>query len=384
MHKIIADENIPGAREAFSHLGEVRLLPGRAITRETLLDTNILLVRSITSVNTKLLQNTAVHFVGTATIGTDHVDTAYLEQQGIAFASAAGSNANSVAEYVVAALVHHAITSGLSLAQLILGIVGVGHIGSRVEKMAAALGMRVLLNDPPLARQTYDPKYLPLAALMEADVITLHTPLTHAGEDATFHLFDAARLHAMKRGSVLINTSRGAVVDNAALKSALQSGHLAAAILDVWENEPDIDVELLRLVEIGTPHIAGYSLDGKLNGTYQIYLAACEFLGVAPQWRLETALPSVSQPLISLPSVSRRSEEILQSAVQYAYDIAADDRRLRACLNLLPEERGRHFDRLRRDYPVRREFHNYLVNSSGNEPAFMKQLKALGFRQCNP
>lgn len=384
MHKIIADENIPGVREAFSHLGEVRLLPGRAITRETLLDANILLVRSITPVNAKLLQNTAVRFIGTATIGTDHVDTAYLERQNLAFASAAGSNANSVAEYVVAALVHHAVKNGFSLAPLTLGVVGVGHIGSRVEKMAAALGMRVLLNDPPLARQTHDPQYLPLDALMEADVITLHTPLTRAGEDATFHLFDAKRLHAMKRGSVLINTSRGAVVDNAALKVALQSGHLAAAILDVWENEPDIDVEVLRLAEIGTPHIAGYSLDGRLNGTQQIYLAACEFLGVAPLWRLETALPLVSQPLIALPLAGRKSEEVLQSAIQHAYNIASDDGRLRACLNMRAKERGRYFDQLRRDYPVRREFHNYLVNSSGNEPAFMKQLKTLGFRQRNP
>jgi erythronate-4-phosphate dehydrogenase len=301
MHKIIADENIPCAREAFSHLGEVRLLPGRAITRESLLDADLLLVRSITPVNAKLLQNTAVRFVGTATIGTDHVDTAYLERQNIAFASATGSNANSVAEYVVAALVHRAIKHGLSLASLTLGVVGVGHVGSRVEKMATALGMRVRLNDPPLARQTHDPQYLPLDALMEADVITLHTPLAREGEDATFHLFDATRLQAMKCGSMLINTSRGAVVDNAALKTALQSGHLAAAILDVWENEPDIDVELLRLVEIGTPHIAGYSLDGKLNGTHQIYLAACEFIGVAPQWRLESALPPVRQPLIALP-----------------------------------------------------------------------------------
>jgi erythronate-4-phosphate dehydrogenase len=381
MHKIIADENIPCAREAFSHLGEVCLLPGRAITRENLLDADLLLVRSITPVNAKLLQNTAVRFVATATIGTDHVDTAYLEQQNIAFASAAGSNANSAAEYVVAALVHHAIKHGLSVASLTLGIVGVGHIGSRVEKMAAGLGMRVLLNDPPLARQTRDPKYLPLEALMEADVITLHTPLAHEGEDATFHLFDTIRLHAMKHGSVLINTSRGAVVDNAALKAALQSGHLSAAILDVWENEPDIDVELLRLAEIGTPHIAGYSLDGKLNGTQQIYLAACEFLGVEPKWRLETALPPVHQPLTSLRPESSRIKDVLQETMRHAYDIVADDHRLRACLGMRPEERGRYFDGLRRDYPVRREFHNYIVELSGDEKSFAKQLKVLGFRQ---
>jgi erythronate-4-phosphate dehydrogenase len=384
MHKIIADENIPCVREAFSHLGEVRLLSGRAITREAVLDADILLVRSITPVNAKLLQNTAIRFVATATIGTDHVDTEYLKQQDIAFADAAGSNANSVAEYIIAALVHYAIKHGLSLAPLTLGVVGVGHIGSRVEKMAAALGMSVLLNDPPLARQTRDPKYLPLEALMDADMITLHTPLTRAGEDATFHLFDAARLQTMKRGSVLINTCRGPVVDNAALKAALQSGHLAAAILDVWENEPNIDVELLRLVEIGTPHIAGYSLDGKLNGTYQIYLAACEFLGVAPQWRLETALPPVDQPLISPSLEDRRFEGILQSAIQPAYDIASDDQRLRSYLNLNSEERSSYFDRLRRDYPVRQEFHNYRVAVPEGDAPITKQLLALGFRQPVP
>jgi erythronate-4-phosphate dehydrogenase len=381
VHKtvIVADENIPCVQEAFSPLGEVRLLPGRTMTQEALSDAELLLVRSVTPVNEKLLRNAAVRFVGTATIGTDHIDLKYLKQQGIAFASAAGSNANSVAEYIAAALVYHAVRHNLSLAQSTLGIVGVGRIGSRVEKMAAALGMRVLLNDPPLARQTRDSKYLPLEVLLEADAITLHTPLAHAGEDATFHLFDASRLRAMKRSSVLINTCRGAVVNNAALKSALQSGHLNAAILDVWENEPAIDVELLQLVEIGTPHVAGYSLDGKLNGTFQIYLAACEFLGVAPQWRPETALPAMSQPLISLQPEGRRLEEVLQSAIQRAYDIAADDRRLRAGLNVRAEERGRCFDRLRRDYPVRREFHHYTVALKGANQVFAEQLKALGF-----
>jgi erythronate-4-phosphate dehydrogenase len=377
MHKIVADENIPYVKAAFSHLGEVRLLPGRAIHREALADAGILLVRSVTPVDANLLQDTAVRFVGSATIGMDHIDTAYLKQQGIAFASAVGSNANSVAEYVIAALVHHAVRHGISLKSLTLGVVGVGHIGSRVARMAAALGMRVLLNDPPLYRQTRDSKYLPLDALMQADIVTLHTPLTCEGEDATFHLFDAKRLHAMKPGSVLINTSRGAVADNAALEQALLSGHLSAAILDVWENEPDIDVELLRLVELGTPHIAGYSLDGKMNGTHQIYLAACEFLGVTPQWEPKSALPAVSSPFISMPANGPSNEAILQNLIRHAYDIVADDQRLRACIEMRAAERGRYFDQLRRDYPVRREFHNYVVEW---ERAPVDQLKTLGFQ----
>jgi erythronate-4-phosphate dehydrogenase len=380
MPKIIADENIPYVREAFAHLGDVSLMPGRAINRAALADAEILLVRSITRVDAGLLHQTAVRFVGTATIGTDHVDTAYLRQRGIAFADAAGSNANSVAEYVVTALIHHAALHHLSLKSLTLGIVGVGHIGSRVAKMAQALGMRVLLNDPPLFRQTRDPKYLPLDALIEADVITLHTPLAYEGEDATFHLFDARRLSAMKPGSMLINTSRGAVVDNAALKEALQSRHLSTAMLDVWENEPEIDVELLRLVEIGTPHIAGYSLDGKVNGTYQIYLAACEFLGVLPQWQRNAALPAVAPPTILMQNEKWGSEEILQKIIRHAYDITADDRRLRESIKMPVDERRHYFDRLRRDYPVRREFHNYNVNLAAGSSTAMAALEALGFR----
>jgi len=380
MHKIVADENIPCVREAFSHLGKIRLLPGRAMNREALADAELLLVRAVTTVDKKLLHETAVRFIGTATIGTDHIDTNYLAQQGIAFTSATGSNANSVAEYVMAALVHHAVKYNLALNQLALGIVGVGHIGSRVAKMATGLGMRVLLDDPPLARQTGDPKFLPLDELMQADLVTLHTPLTHASEDATFHLFDKTRLEKMKRGSVLINTCRGPVIDTAALKEVLRSGHLAAAILDVWENEPEIDAELLALVEIGTPHIAGYSLDGKLNGTYQIYRAAGEFLGIAPQWRIETALPPIDEPRLRLETNFENKEKKLDKLIQCVYDIAADDRCLRESLNMNAAERSRYFDRLRRDYPIRREFYNYQMRGGMAEENLEHQIKALGFQ----
>jgi erythronate-4-phosphate dehydrogenase len=380
MHQIIADENIPGAREAFSLLGEVRLLPGRTMSREALADADLLLVRAVTKVDEKLLHGTKVRFVATATIGTDHVDTNYLAQQGIIFTSAAGSNANSVAEYVVAALLHDAVKHELSLEKLTLGIVGVGHIGSRVAKMAEGLSIKVLLNDPPLARQTRDPKFLPLDALMEADIITLHTPLTHAGADATLHLFDKMRLNKMKRGSVLFNTCRGEVVDNVALKEVLQSGYLRSAVLDVWENEPEIDAGLLQLVEISTPHIAGYSLDGKLNGTNQIYRAACEFLGVAPQWRMEAALPAIAAPAIRLDENLETNEKKLDTLIKRVYDITADDRRLRAALNMQADERARHFDELRKKYPVRREFHNYTARLSSGEKELADQIKTLGFK----
>lgn len=380
MHKIVADENIPCVREAFSPLGEVRLLPGRAMSRAALADADLLLIRAVTKVDAKLLHDTAVRFVATATIGTDHVDTNYLAQQGIAFTSAAGSNANSVVEYVMAALLHHAVKHNLCLAKLTLGIVGVGHIGSRVAKMAAGLGMNVLLNDPPLARETHDPKFLPLDALMEADIITLHTPLTHIGEDATFHLFDGARLKQMKHGSVLINTCRGEVVDHAALKEVLQGGHLRSAVLDVWENEPEIDTALLQLVEIGTPHIAGYSLDGKLNGTNQIYHAACQFLGVAPQWQMEKALPVIPEPMIRLEENFGTNEKKLDTLIKRVYDIMADDHRLRVALTVPAAERARYFDELRKKYPVRREFHNYFVEIDQNRKSPLPFIQALGFQ----
>jgi erythronate-4-phosphate dehydrogenase len=245
--------------------------------------------------------------------------------------------------------------------------------------MAAGLGMRVLLNDPPLARQTRDPKFLPLDALMASDIVTLHTPLTSEGEDATFHLFDETRLGAMKSGSLLINTCRGAVVDIAALKKFLQQGRITA-ILDVWENEPEIDAALLQLAEIGTPHIAGYSLEGKLNGVAQIYRAACEFLGVTPQWRIESALPPVDAPLIRLPPNFENNEKRLEALIKHAYDITADDRRLRKYLSEQAENRGRYFDRLRRDYPVRREFYNYQVNAGSDDGNLLQQIKTLGFQ----
>ncbi len=380
--KIVADENIPCVREAFSPLGETRLMPGRAMTRERLQDAELLLVRSVTPVGEKLLRGTPIRFVGTATIGDDHVDRAYLQQQGIAFANAAGSNANSVAEYVMAAMIHHAAQRDLSLQNLTLGIVGVGHIGSRVAKMAAGLGLRVMLNDPPLARQTRDPEFLPLDALMAADIITLHTPLTAEGEDATFHLFDESRLGALKSGSLLINTCRGAVVDNAALKKMLQRCRLTA-ILDVWENEPEIDAALLQLVEIGTPHIAGYSLDGKLNGTNQIYHAACEFLGAAPQWQMEKALPAIAEPVIRLEENFDTNEQKLDTLIKCVYDITADNRRLRAALDLPAAERTRYFDELRKKYPVRREFHNYTILVETENNGRLNQIKALGFQSIN-
>ena len=389
MLNILADENIPFAREAFGTLGEVRLLPGRAITRETLREVQVLLVRSITTVNAALLQGTPVRFVGTATIGFDHIAREDLQASNISFASAIGSNANSVAEYVVAALLHWAVAHNATLAGKTLGVVGAGHVGRRVIPKARALGMAVLVNDPPLARYfrtaagAPEFEFLPLSELMQADFITLHTPLTLHGPDATHHLFDETRLRAMRRDGVLLNTARGPVVDNAALKKILQTPDLAGAILDVWENEPLPDPELLRRAHLATPHIAGYSFDGKVQGTWQIYEALCRFLRVAPSWEAAPYLPAPSQPVIMMGGMKGSTHEILHQVVRRAYDLAADDSALRAGWERREgneAQRGQHFDHLRRVYPTRREFGNYTVQFDQEQAPLAETLRALGFQ----
>ncbi|NQT84941.1 4-phosphoerythronate dehydrogenase, partial [bacterium] len=218
--KIVADENIPYVKEAFGSLGDVIPLPGRKIAPASVVDAEILLVRSITEVNASLLEGSRVRFVGTATIGTDHVDEEYLHSRGIAFASAPGSNANSVAEYVVAALLTTARRKNFPLKGKTIGVIGVGNCGSRVAKKAEALGMRVLLNDPPLWRQTGNKRFRPLEELFSADILTLHVPLTYEGIDATYHLVDEAFLSKLRPECILMNTSRGPVVDNLALATA--------------------------------------------------------------------------------------------------------------------------------------------------------------------
>ncbi|MHC4912347.1 MAG: 4-phosphoerythronate dehydrogenase, partial [Planctomycetota bacterium] len=242
--KIVADANIPFVRNCFSSLGEVEVVPGREITSNVIADADVLLVRSITQVDSDLLAGSSVRFVGTATIGFDHVRTDFLLSNNIGFASAPGSNANSAAEYVLAALLSVARKRKIQLEGKSIGIVGVGNVGSKVEKKAKALGMKVYLNDPPLQRQTGDAKYLPLEKLFGCDFITLHTPLTFEGIDKTFHLADERFFKLLKPACIFINTSRGAVVDTITLKGAIQSGKLGAVVLDVWENEPNINIEL--------------------------------------------------------------------------------------------------------------------------------------------
>ena len=380
--KIIADANIPFVRECFSSIGEVEVVAGREMTPGVVGEAEVLLVRSVTRVDSDLLAGGGVRFVGTATIGFEHIDVEYLARNNIGFASAPGSNANSVAEYVVAAMLNVGQRHKFQLEGKSIGIVGVGNVGSRVEKKARALGMRVYLNDPPLQRETGDVKYVPLEELFGCDFITLHTPLTFEGIDKTFHLADEKFFKSLKTGCVFFNTSRGGVVDTGALKAAKESGKLEAIVLDVWENEPNIDTELLEMVDIGTPHISGYSLDGKVAGVIMIYKTACEYFGIEGGKTIGDFLPEPAVPQLEVTPKAGAEQEVLLGAVEKIYDIREDDLRLRQVLNTPAEKRGEFFDGLRKNYPVRREFQNtrIIIATEGTEKRLTKKLKGIGFK----
>jgi len=359
--KIVADENIPFVVECFSSIGKVELVAGREMTPSLVAGADVLLVRSVTRVGPDLLDGSRVRFVGTATIGFEHVDIQYLSRNNIGFASAPGSNANSAAEYVIAELLeigrkHNIILEGKSI-----GIIGAGNVGARVAEKVAALGMKTYLNDPPLQRQSGNPKYLPIEELFDCDFVTLHTPLTFDGIDKTFHLANEVFFESLKAGCVFINTSRGGVVDSSALKAVIESGKLNAVALDVWENEPNIDTELLEMVDIGTPHIAGYSLDGKVAGMIMIYKAVCQHFGLEAGWGPEDFLPQSAIGELKVDMNSADEQRVILGAVRQVYDIRRDDSKLRGILEVDAEKRSEFFDSLRNNYRVRREFRNTQV-----------------------
>ena len=381
--KIVADTNIPFVKECFSSVGQVTLMLGREMTAEAIADADALLVRSVTKVNEQLLAGSKVKFVGTATIGFEHIDIDCLEQNGIGFASAPGSNANSVAEYVVAAMLEIGQKFNFHLQGKSIGIVGVGNVGSRVDTKCRALGMKPVLNDPPLKRQTGDEKYRPLEELFDCDFITLHTPLTFEGQDKTFHLADDEFFKSLKPSVVFLNTSRGGVVDTTSLKKTIKNGKTQATVLDVWENEPDIDTELLEMVDIGTPHIAGYSYDGKITGMIMIYEALCRHFGLKPKHTIDDFLPEPEVPEIKVQPEGYAEQEILKAAVEEIYKIRQDDKRLREILNMPLGKRCAMFDRLRRKYPIRSEFQNTTVIFSDRHSDVAEKLRGIGFKVKN-
>ena len=388
--KIVCAANMPFVREAFQTLGDVSTYDGRAITAGHVRDAELLALRSTTPVNKALLDGSPVRFVGTATIGIDHMDVDYLEQAGIHWCHAPGCNANSVAEFITAALLCLSVRHDVPLAGRRLGVVGIGNVGSLVVQRGRTLGMEVLQNDPPrargegLGRRDADGNqvpFLPLAAVLAAaDVISLHVPLTMAGRDKTFHLADADLFRAMQPGAILLNAARGAIVETAALVQAIERGAVGHAVIDTWEGEPGYTPALLEKTALATPHIAGYSFEGKVMGTVMVYREACRFLGVEPAWSHEPLMPEPPTPHINVTAGGRRDEEVLWDVVRRVYDIEADDQRLRDTQSLAETARARAFDEQRKHYPVRREFSYTTVHLPDASPTLRQKLTALGFR----
>ena len=370
--KVVADDKIPLLKGALEpYCDSVVYLPGGKTRPEDVMDADALITRTRTKCNAKLLAGSKVKFIATATIGFDHFDTAYLDEAGIAWTNAPGCNSSSVKQYITSVLLNLAADYGISLRGKTLGVVGVGNVGSKVAAVGRALGMNVLLNDPPRAEKEGADKFVSLERIQsESDFVTLHVPLTETGRDRTYHLADAGFLKKLKPGSFFINSSRGEVCDNAALKAALQAEAIRGAALDVWENEPDIDLELLRLVDYGTPHIAGYSTDGKANGTAMSVNALSRFFNL----ELKDWYPShVPGPVIREIAIADQEtfEKTLLEAVSVSYNVRDDYFRLMAAPETFEKQRG--------DYPLRREFPYYTVTVKSLNPEIISALRELGF-----
>lgn len=357
---IIADSGIPCLSEFFGPFGEVITLPAGEISRERIRKADALIVRSVTRVDASLLAGSAVRFVGSATIGTDHVDLPFLEDNGIRFAYAPGCNAQSVVEYVLAALCAVSRDKGEELTEKTVGIVGCGAIGSRLAGYLEGLGIRTLRCDPPRTEQG-ERGFIEFPDLAEqSDIVTLHCPLSRTGDHPTHHLINQERLSYFRSGAWLINTARGAVVDGVALSRAIDSGKIGATVLDVWENEPLPDPTLVARCDIATPHIAGYSWEGKVNGARMIAAALADWLGKEPPSPL---LPENLAPeLLVVPDANLPPTEWLDTLISKIYDIREDDQALRSIVALPPDQRATAFHRYRETYPYRQSMQLTIDN----------------------
>jgi len=369
--KTVVTETVLLGRQAFETLGEVVVVPDRRIAPEQLKDADALITRSQTKVTPELLADSTVRFVGTATAGFEHIDFQGLEKRGIGWCAAPGCNADSVADYMTAALLALHTKYGVELEGKTLGIVGVGQVGSRVAQRAAALGLRILLNDPPRAAREGSTGFQSLETLLaESDIVTLHVPLIKEKPWPTLKMADCRFFEQMKRGAVFINAARGKVLDSDALLHARENGIVSHAVLDVWDPEPTVRADVLKAATIGTPHIAGHSFEGKLNGTIQVYREACNFFELKPTWDPAPLLPAVAVPELKIDSRGKSDLEVLAEAVAAVYDIEADQ---------LTVEDIKRFDKLRAHYRVRREFKNTAVCLSENRPDLLKKIRKTGF-----
>lgn len=374
---IVADENIPLLDAFFEGFGEIRRYPGRAIDAAMVRDADVLLVRSVTHVDRQLLEGSRVRFVGTCTIGTDHLDLDYFAQAGIHWSSAPGCNARGVVDYVLGSLLTLAELDGAELGQRVYGVVGAGEVGGRLVRVLRGLGWKVLVCDP-LREGHENGDFVSLDTVLDqCDVISLHAPLQRDGEHPTWHLLDAPRLARLRAGAWLINASRGPVVDNAALRELLLERDDLHAVLDVWEGEPQVDLPLADLCTLATPHIAGYSLDGKQRGTAQIYQAFCRWRGEAEQVHLADLLPAPALAQVEFDADAAPAW-VLATLCRAVYDPRRDDADFRRSLSNDATQQRAAFDQLRKHYPVRREIEGLAVRIRGEAPQLAQVVNALG------
>jgi erythronate-4-phosphate dehydrogenase len=371
--KIVIDDKIPYIKGAFEPFAEVLYLAGNKTTPEVVRDADAIITRTRTICDEKLLAGSKVKFIASATIGYDHIDTEFCEKTGIRWTNAPGCNSKSVEQYIASALTVLSEKYEFSFSDKTIGIVGVGNVGSKVASLCRILGMKVLLNDPPRARSEGDKGFVEIDEILEnADIITLHVPLNLEGDDKTYHLADNSFLSNARRHPFIINSCRGEVTDTEALKSALKSGRISGAVIDCWEDEPELDTGLLSLADLGTPHIAGYSKDGKANGTNMSVRALSKFFGFGiDNWKCTgIELPQSTEILIN--GTGKTTRQVLAEAILATYDIREDDKRLRSSVETFEKQRG--------DYPVRREFPTFSIFCNINNIKTINKLKQLGFR----
>lgn len=370
--KIYYEDSMPYAAEFFSELGECQVFSHKTVNASMLSDADVLLVRSTTKVSANLLEgNSRLKFVATATAGTDHVDQEYLAKRGIPFVSAGGCNAVAVAEYVLSAMVVTAKKHDWQLADKTVGIVGAGHVGTALSRVLTVLGIKHKLCDPPLADAGDSRAFVSMNDIMQCDVITLHVPWIKAGKYQTQGMFDKQRLSQLSEQQLLINACRGEVIDNQAALELFEQGKKLNLVLDVWDNEPDIKLELIPHIALATAHIAGHTIEGKARGTEMLYLALCELLGKKADKKLSDYLP---EPTIG-PLLVKADQELLQAASQLmleVYDISQDDKVFKKQAQG-PEQ----FRYIRKHYPIRREFSAIAVNTGNFVDS--KAIYALGF-----
>ncbi|HEY5499143.1 MAG TPA: 4-phosphoerythronate dehydrogenase PdxB [Bacteroidales bacterium] len=371
--KFIIDDKIPYIKGALEPFGEVVYLPGAKTTPKDVKDADVLLTRTRTICDEKLLSGSTVKFIATATIGYDHIDTSYCDAQGIKWVNAAGCNSGSVEQYIASALFVLAKQKGFSLKDKTIGIVGVGHVGSKVARVCKLFGMKVLLNDPPRARKEGPERFSSLGEIIQkADVITFHVPLIMKGEDSTYHLADSSFFEKLKLNPIILNSSRGEIIETNALKDAYKKNQLSGMVIDCWENEPNIDLELLGMADLATPHIAGYSKDGKANGTSMSVQAISRFFNLGiDNWQADH-IDNPDQTTIILDGLNLSEEEILSKVVLATYDIRTDDAVLRSNPAL--------FEKLREDYPVRREYPVYNLLTRNIKEKTLDKLELLEFK----